>query len=240
MKTLQVFVISWAGQHDNAVAIADAISSSPHPVAIVYSDPNPQLKLVTTSKVITRSNELFWADKFKGCLEACSSDLMMVIHADCTCKDWSELVARGYEAASTMPNGGVWAPIIEGTPWPLERTELVTLNHTPISIVAQTDALVFCITKPLIERMRVANYDQNIHGWGIDWMLVSHAYATGRLAVVDRSVIVKHPYTDRGYKESIAQAQMDEFLGQLTLNEFVQYTLLRSHVNRLEPKILES
>jgi hypothetical protein len=71
-------------------------------------------------------------------------------------------------------------------------------------------------------------------------LLISHAYATGRLAVVDRSVVVKHPYTERGYKESIAQAQMDEFLGQLTLNELVQYTLLRSHVNRLEPKILES
>ena len=240
MKTLQVFVISWAGQHDNAVAIADAISSSPHPVAIVYSDPNPQFNLVTTSKVITRSNELFWADKFKACLEACTSDLMLVIHADCTCKDWSELVARGYEAVCTMPNGGVWAPIIEGTPWPLTRTELVTLNHAPISIVAQTDALVFCITKPLIERMRSANYDKNLHGWGIDWMLISHAYATGRLAVVDRSVVVKHPFTERGYKESIAQAQMDDFLGQLTLNEFVQYTLLRSHVNRLEPKILKS
>ena len=74
MKTLQVFVISWAGQHDNAVAIADAISSSPHPVAIVYSDPNPQLKLVTTSKVITRSNELFWADKFQAARKSTMQD----------------------------------------------------------------------------------------------------------------------------------------------------------------------
>lgn len=240
MKSLHIFIISWAGQHANAAAIAKAVSKGPHEVTIVYSDDDPEFKPATSCQVLKRPNDLFWADKFKTCIEACTGELMMVIHADCSCKDWWGLVSKGYEATSTMPNGGLWAPTIEGTPWPLTRTELVTLNHTPISIVAQTDALVFCITKPLIERMRSANYDKNLYGWGIDWMLISHAYATGRLAVIDRSVVVTHPYAERGYKDSMAQAQMDEFLGQLTLNEFVQYTLLRSHVNRLEPKIRDT
>ena len=84
--------------------------------------------------------------------------------------------------------------------------------------------------------MRTASYTENLYGWGIDWMLVSHAYATGGVVVVDRSALIKHPYQRRGYPEEPAQRQMEQFLRQLTLNEFVQYTLLNSYVNRPPPK----
>jgi hypothetical protein len=157
---------------------------------------------------------------------------MMVIHADCDTTNWKDLVAKGYDATRSMPNGGMWAPLIEGTPWPLKRTELATLKDSPLSIVAQTDALVFCISRTLIERMRTVSYADNLYGWGIDWMLVAHAYSRGRLVVIDRSAIVKHPFQTRGYSEEAAQAQMDRFLQQLHLNEFIQYTLLKGHVSR--------
>jgi hypothetical protein len=232
MQTLDIFIISWPGQHDRAAQIAAALTQTPHSVTVVFSDPNPSFSPTLSCRSIRRPHELFWGDKFKACIDATSADLMMVIHADCDSVSWPELVAKGYNATRSMPNGGMWAPLIEGTPWPLQRTELATLKDSPLSVVAQTDALVFCITRPLVERMRSVSYADNLYGWGIDWMLVAHAYATAQLVVVDRSAIVKHPFQARGYSDEAAQAQMEQFLLQLHLNEFIQYTLLRAHVNR--------
>lgn len=232
IATLDIFIISWSGQHERAARIAADLAQSPHPVTIVYSDPDPSVTPIAPCKQVRRPNELFWGDKFKACVDSSNSDQMMVIHADCDTPNWVELVTKGLEVTRSMPHGGMWAPLIEGTPWPLQRTELATLANSPLSIVAQTDALVFCITRSLVERMRSASYSENIYGWGIDWMLVSHAYAAGGLVVVDRSALIRHPYEQRGYPEGTAQSQMEQFLRQLSLNEFVQYTLLNSYVNR--------
>lgn len=235
MQTLDIFIISWPGLHERASSIATELLQAGYTTTVVFSDPDP-VPLFAPCKAICRPPNLFWGDKFRACIDNSSADLMMVIHADCETLSWRKLASQAFEATRSLPRGGMWAPLIEGTPWPLQRTELATLANSPLSIVAQTDALVFCITRSLVERMRAASYAENIYGWGIDWMLVSHAYASGGLVVVDRSALVKHPYERRGYPDDIAQSQMEEFLRQLTLNEFVQYTLLNAYVNRPPPR----
>ena len=90
MHGIHVFIISWAGQHDKAASIAGAVRGVAGKVSLVYSDPDPNLALEVDCSLIRRPDELFWGDKFRACLDAFDADLMLVIHADCKCEDWSD------------------------------------------------------------------------------------------------------------------------------------------------------
>lgn len=125
---------------------------------------------------------------------------------------------------------GVWAPVIDWTQFNFHRTRLCEIKSTSFTVVAQTDAIVFCLSGAVIKRLRRAKYEGNLYGWGIDAMAVAHAYANSMIAVVDKSVRVNHPKS-RGYPSEAALAQCKEFLKQLTLNEFIQNGLLWSFIS---------
>ena len=78
-----IFIISWSGQHENAYFIAEQIFKKNKNLCIIYSDPDPEFVLDAPCRVVKRPNELFWADKFKACLDTAGSEGMLVIHADC-------------------------------------------------------------------------------------------------------------------------------------------------------------
>lgn len=229
MQTLHVFVVSWAGQHDNAVAVADEVNNVADKVSIVYSDPDPARTLSSHADLIKRPNELFWGDKFRACLDACNADFMLVIHADCSCDDWAALVRKCRSALSKNPQVGVWTPLIDGTFLNIPRMQIVSIKPASLSIVAQTDAIVFALSSPVIARMKRADYSGNIYGWGIDDMAAAYAFSHNKLVVGDSSVGVTHPRS-RGYSTRDAIAQKTEFLKQLTLAEVVQHRLLRSYI----------
>lgn len=228
--TLEVFIISWKGQHDNAISIAHAIQEAVQYVHIIYSDPDPSFELIASCKSTKRPNELMWADKFKACLDECHSDLMLVIQADTYCQDWPLLARKCYLTMSTNPLVGVWAPLIDHTPFHVNFTNIAMIDQTSLCIVAQTDGIIFCLSSDIINRMRQVNYADNILGWGIDWLFVTHAFSTGKLAVVDISVLAKHRIS-RGYDNISAEKLMLNFLNQnLNIPEFSQYTTLQSHI----------
>ena len=97
-----------------------------------------------------------------------------------------------------------------------------------MSVVAQTDGICFSLSTPIVSRMRMANYESNIYGWGISWMMVAGAFSRNLFVVVDESVFVEHP-VGSGYSHREALAQQAEFLEQLTPQEQIQYRLLNSH-----------
>lgn len=198
-------------------------------VSVVYSDSDPAFTLDMQCQLLRRPNELFWGDKFKACLDACDSDLMLVIQADCHCDNWPELVQKYMTAPDRIPAIGVWAPLIDWTPWNLARTHIASIDSTSLCIVAQTDGIVFGISSPVRRRMATLDYRDNLYGWGIDTLAVANAYANGLLAVVDRSVFVKHPRL-RGYPKADALQQYRDFLRQLTAGELVQYRLAISQI----------
>src|SRR5687768_15605602 len=110
---MDVFVISWAGRHQDAIAIIKQLQR--YSPKVVYSDPSPDLVPAFPSSAIRRPNHLFWGDKFQACLNATTSDMMLVIHADCRCHKWDQLVQRFADCSARNPDVGVWAPSIEGT-----------------------------------------------------------------------------------------------------------------------------
>ena len=129
MLSMHLFIISWEGQHEKAISIAKSIFSATNQISIVYSDPNSDLTLDVDCQCIRRPNELFWGDKFKACLDVCNSDLMVVIHADCDCEDWSFLVHKCRSAMDQNPIIAVWAPLIDWTQWNIHRTRLYEIRY---------------------------------------------------------------------------------------------------------------
>jgi hypothetical protein len=226
-----IFIISWAGQHENAIFIANQISLVASKITIVYSDPNPNFSLNTSCALIKRPNDLFWADKFQASLHAFNDDIMLVIHADCKCDDWKGLVIRCNEIFLRNKDIGVWAPKIEGTPHYLQRTKIASINNNDLSLslVAQTDGIVFALSQPILNRMKKVNYANNKYGWGIDWIFCCTAYAFNLMVVVDENYTVIHPL-QRGYDTKKAVTDMNIFLKQLTTTEFIQYRLLSSYL----------
>lgn len=229
MLSIHVFIISWRDQHESAIAIAKSIDGTADRISIVYSDPNPDLTLEVDCQQIRRRNDGFWGDKFKACLDACDSDLMLVIHADCDCEDWPSLVRKCRATMSKNPIIGVWAPLVDYTQFNLRRAGLLEIRSTSLTVVAQTDAIVFCLPKRILSRLKQTNYEGNNYGWGIDAMAIACAYASGMIAVVDRSLPVRHPRS-RGYPTQAALAQCAEFYKQFQLAEVIQDKLLRSFI----------
>lgn len=230
MQGIHVFIISWTGQHENAASIAGMVQRVADKVTIVYSDPNQNLTLDAACAQVRRPNDLFWGDKFRACLDTFDSELMLVIHADCKCEDWPDLVQKCRATMEANATIGVWAPQIQGANMDIRITHIASIDATPLLVVAQTDAIVFALSKPVVARMQLSNYERNIFGWGIDDMASAFCFSRGMLVVVDRSLLVEHPVSC-GYSKKVAESQKAEFLKQLTFIEAIQHRLLWSCIN---------
>ena len=124
----------------------------------------------------------------------------------------------------------LWAPLIEFTPYSLGLTEISPIPDSAFSIVAATDAIVVAFRRETIDRLKTSNLEKNIHGWGVDWILICHTYVNNMIAVVDRNILVRHPKL-HGYSESSARQEMTEFLDGLTTSEKTLYKLLRGYID---------
>lgn len=224
-----IYIISWAGQHENAIVIANQILQITDAVFVVYSDPDPELNIDFPCKSIRRPNELFWADKFQACLNTCEDNPMIVIHADCTYSNWADLIQSCYNSIKLSPIIGVWSPKIDYVPWTMKMVEIAKVNGTSLSVVARTDGIVFYLSPKIIKRMRKANYKHNIYGRGIELMFVTSCYAKGMIAVIDQAIKVNHPKST-GYSEKEAHTQFLEFIKQLNTLEEVQRILLKTYM----------
>ena len=234
---MNIFIISWVGQHENASLIAEQIFNTSAKVSIVYSDPDPKFKFNLACNLIRRSNDLFWEDKFKKCLDITGDDGMLVIHADCKCDDWSFLVRRCGDITQSVKDIGVWSPQIDWSPYHVNVSGIAKINNSGLVLSALTDGIVFYLSPDIIERMRKVSYGNNKFGWGIDSLFCATAHINNKLVVIDSAVKVLHPQNRRGYDGHAALLQKNELLKQFSLRERVQYELLQSHVRYNRAKI---
>lgn len=232
-----IFIISWHGTHDNAIAISKELLKVSEDVRIVYSDPDPEWCLQAPCPLIRRPNELFWEDKFKACLDACADAPMLVVHADCHCEDWSLLAKRFMEVDAKLDNLGVWAPKIKDNFFNVGASRLLKIKNSEFSLCALTDGIVFSLSTGVIERMRKVKYGDNPFGWGIDLLFCTHAHVSSQLVLIDEKVEVEHPPTC-GYDKSMAEEGLNRFLKQFSIREYVQAELLRKYVEFNHHKML--
>ena len=227
VPSLHSFIISWSGRHEKAAMIATAVAATSNAVTVVYSSPDEQPAPKFPCPAIRRPNRLLWEDKFRAALNACRSDILLIIHADCETDDWSKVPASCRKAFTDVPRAAVWSPLIDGTIHNITRTLIHDIAGTDYAVVTQTDGIVFAITRPVMERMKKAVLDRNPHGWGIDTMMNCYAYSKGMFSIIDRGVAVHHP-AGSGYDRSEAQSQMNIFLEQLTPEEEAIYQFMRT------------
>ena len=231
MINIHIFIISWAGQHENAALICHQALTITNKVTLIYSDPNPDLAFDLSCKTIQRPNDLFWGDKFSTCLAQANDDSILVVHADCHYSDWTKLIRSCHRSITNIPAIGVWSPLIDHVPWSLNTMLIANISDSSLKVTARTDAIVFYLAPPIVRRMKLAKYEANLYGWGIEWMFVCAAYTHGMIAVIDTSLEVKHP-KNTGYPKVEAQEQLSEFVKQLFLPEEILGRLLRSHIKQ--------
>jgi hypothetical protein len=235
---LHVFIISWEGQHENALNIASQLNDISDKVSIVYSDPDDSFTFKADPRAVKRPNNLYWGDKFKTCLDLCNHDNLLIIHGDCISNHWGNVVEGYDKAIRNFNNLGVWSPIVDYTLFDLKKTSIARFIDTNYEIVCYIDGIVFGISKAIQNRMKRASYEQNKFGWAIDRMIACSALVNNELLIIDKSLKIEHP-NKRGYDEKIAYEQENLFIRQLNLSEIIQNRLIHSYIelNALQKNI---
>jgi len=230
---INVYVISWSKMHTKALLIANSISSLCNKVTIVYSDPDDKCDAYKnySGTLIKRSDKGFFSDKFSACLEDFDGDVLLIIHADCRCDNWQELISRCIYAFKKVPRLGLWSPLIDYTAFDLSKTEVNQIRNTSMSIVVQTDTIVTAFSNRITTRLRLLDYSKNVYGWGIGWAANAFALSSGLLSIVDREIKVNHP-KESGYNALEASTQRNNFLKQCSPHEVVQISMMRVFMTR--------
>jgi len=230
--SVQVFIISWKGQHKNATIIYNQIHALQVPVKIVFSDPDKSFNFPNEINIIRRENHLFWGDKFKACMEFADFKNTLIIHADCIFENWGDLIIKYSQAIENIKQLAVYAPAVDFSSFPVNKTKLMRLNPIFTS-VCFIDCIVFGISAEVIKRMKLLDYDQNIYGWGIGQIIAAFSVVNNKLLVIDNSMIIKHPKS-RGYPTKEALDQMSIFLKQATNAERAYINLLINYLKFLQ------
>ena len=226
---LHVFIISWEGQHENALNIANQLNDIRDMVSIVYSDPDDSFIFKADRKPIKRPNNLYWGDKFKACLDLCNHDNLLIIHGDCKSNGWIHVVESYDRAIKSINNLGVWAPLVDHTFFDLKKTSIAKFIDTNYEIVCYIEGIVFGFSRAIQNRMKLASYEKNIFGWGIDRMIACSALVNNQLLIVDKSIKIEHP-KHKGYDAKSALEMGNLFIRQLSLLEFIQNILINSFI----------
>lgn len=223
-------IISWAGQHASARAIASSIAAEADRLSVIYSHPD-EAGVQPGDTWHCVPDDHFFGPKFAKALSLTApNEAMLLVHADTEFHNWAHLVRRCREAFVTVPNLALWAPDFTYTPW---TTKLVALpkpsnDGDPALVpVVQTDGIVVAFCPATLGRLRALDCARNNLGWGIDWAALAFAYAGGRPVLRDTSIKVTH-LKGRGYGRGDAQAEMQRFFSGLTHAERQQITLLHS------------
>ncbi len=228
MKTLHTFIICWPGKEEYAEQISSHLVGGVDPVTVIYSTSDESVRNGSGTWVQV-PNAWFYGRKFRRAAELSSADITLIIHADVSCTDWKRIVDRCKEIHEIVPSLGVWSPEVNFTPWDTPSVEISRDPENQLSFVTQTDGIVWSVSKPVLERLKELEYEENNLGWGIDWAAISFAYANNLLVARDLSVEVVHPRST-GYGYGDACGQMDRFLAQLSRQEQVACKLLSDFV----------
>lgn len=217
MLPLHAVIISWAGMHDRAAAIAQALDGQVARLDVIYSN-HDGLPEEGPGQWHGVPQAWYFGAKFRKSLDlhGGSGLPMLQVNADADCDDWAGLAARAAAAFVRAPDLGVWGPEIDVTPWP---TWLVApdppADPDALADVLQTDGVVWALAPAVLARLAALDYGANNLGWGIDWAAVRFAGLDGLAVRRDRAVRIRHPQ-DRGYDNTEADSGMQAFLAQLS------------------------
>jgi hypothetical protein len=138
------FIISWPGFEEKALEIEKLLSQQAGNVHVIHSRGDSSDFEIPAHWVIL-PNEAFYGAKFSKSLELCSSDVMLQIQADAHSDDWPEIIHRCHLAFAENHDLGLWAPLVDWTPWSLARTSLEKPQKDSPVRVSMVDGIVWAL-----------------------------------------------------------------------------------------------
>ena len=217
--SLQVFVISWSGQHENA-ALIERCCWPDFPVSVIYSDRDDTI--VPNAKWIRVTDDCFFGYKFSRALAEFDGDVICLITADARCRDWLGLLKTCQRTFKQYEELGVWSPDVDFSPYNHHWNVLAQAAGTNFIKVVQTDSIVWAFSHAVADRLRSLELRLNNFGWGIDTVASAHCHAMAKLVLVDKSIKVFHP-KGTAYSQDEARRQCVEFLRQMSEAELVAW-----------------
>lgn len=225
---LKIVIICWPSVEENARLISEKLEKAGYSPSIIYSTKDNS-NLSGPGEWLKVSDEYYYGRKFLKMITEFSYDILLQIHADAFCDDWLGLVERCYSLHCTNEDIGIWAPTPDNSAWQNKSVFLAEHGDSGLISVAQTDCIVWSMTKKVSERLNRLNLTKNNLGWGIDWAAICFCYCSGYLVVRDLKFIIKHKL-GTGYMANEAGKQMNDFLAELSTQEKIMYRLLNESI----------
>ena len=231
--SLHTFIISWPGFEAKASKIEHSLPPRIGKVHVIHSPGNSSDFEIPPHWVVL-PDDSFYGAKFLKSLELCSSDVMLQIQADADSVDWPEVIRQCQSAFAENHDLGLWAPLVDWTPWSLSRTSLDRQKKDSPQRVSMVDGIVWALGTKTLRRLRELDFSVNPLGRGIDLAAASFVMANGQHAIVDPRVRVTHP-RGSGYSEADANHQLHVFLTQLnSLERVALHAIQELQVKRVQ------
>jgi hypothetical protein len=230
MPELEVFIISWKGQTERALAIAEQIKAAVSRVSIVHSEP-AELLAGTEAVLIGVPEDHYFGRKFSAALSTRQYELAMFITADADHPDWRMVARRCREAFAKGPELGVWSPKVWFSTWSLAKVWIASLAVRPLQAVVMTDSIVWTINSKIAERLSRIDFSRNNYGYAIDSLAAMAAHTSGQVVAMDPGVEIAHP-KGSGYSPDEALDQAKEFIQQFSLAEKLVWEALREYMTQ--------
>jgi hypothetical protein len=219
--SLHAFVLCWPGKEAGAHHIANAIDGHVDHLTVLYKNDTG-----VTEHGPGQWNKIpadwFYGKQFQESLRLNRGDIMLHIQADAGFHDWPSIISKCRDSFQRFPNVGVWAPNVYHSIWTPNVTAICPLRSNDILAVTMTDGIVWALSSPVIDRLKMLEYDINNFGWGICEAACAFAFTNNMLVLMDVSVKVDHP-EGSGYCKAGALEQGQAFIKQLSSAELVQF-----------------
>lgn len=210
--TLHVGLVSWAGQRDAALKIANALVASADRLTVIYSNPEEQPE-EGPGTWIQIANDKFFGPKFKALADHVTEDIFLLIQADADYPDWPALAQACRAAFERDRTLGYWAPEVRVSPFTPEIVRIRALDAARIECT-NLDAIVCAFDREVYQTLKQYPFEENNLGWGVDMAAAAAAVLAERRVVMDQSLQVAHPQS-RGYEGTEAETQKNQLIATL-------------------------
>ena len=210
-------MLSWPGFEENALRIERSLAPFFPRVNVIHSLTGVSAFPLPANWIVLPDGS-YYGRKFEESLRIANEGHMLHIQADADFEDWQALVRSCEFAFSDIARLGLWAPLVDYTPWSLSRTVLEKRPQQGLNRVSMVDGIVWAISETVLARLRQFSFEGNPLGRGIELAAAAVSKTLSLDVVVDSRLKVCHP-RGSGYSEAEAALQLHEFLQQLSPGE---------------------
>lgn len=233
VRRVHAIIFVWPGHVENGTTIARQLRGCVERLTVIDASESQvpaDLAQAPDLEWLSVDPQFYYGSKFKKATQIFDGDVLLQIQADARSDDWPKLVRCCRAAFDQQQDIGVWSPDVWFTLFPTDQVSLYRVGTSTRYVVAQSDCIVWALTKPVVERLGRFDFSANNLGWGIDWAAMAYCFANQLTVVRDKAITIEHPRS-RNYDTVKAREQMFAFVEQFSAAELTQYHLLEGFIS---------